>query len=137
MRSVPSSKTMVLVVEDHREAREMLCELLEHHGFRAIAAPDGAEAWEQIRSCPPDLVLMDLSLPRMSGWDLARRIREAPKSAGLPIVALTAHASPFALERARSAGCDRVFVKPLPHASLIAELRDIASASTGRSRLTG
>jgi len=115
---------LVLVVEDAEDAATILFELLRHHGFRVAVARNGAEALVRAHTKrQPDLVLLDLSLPLLDGWSVAKALRNDPNTSAIPIIALTAHAVPAHLERARSAGCDSVFVKPAPHAELLLEIR--------------
>jgi two-component system cell cycle response regulator DivK len=134
---------LVLVVEDFADARAMLCELLEHHGYRTLTAGDGREALVEIRASRPDLVLLDLSIPMISGWEVARALKDDIDLQDTPIIALTAHAHRFSLERARGAGCDLVLVKPVPHDELltaialfIAARRDDASGERPRTPAT-
>lgn len=127
-------KMRVMVVEDARDAREILVELLTHHGFSVVAAPNGAEALIHAHRHAPDLVLLDLSLPVLDGWGVARALRSDPATQAIPILALTAHATLPEIDRARAAGCDRVFVKPAPHDALILEIRRLigrAAHATG------
>jgi two-component system cell cycle response regulator DivK len=133
--SSPSEKDiaqgpLVLVVEDYSDAREMFCELLSHHGFRCVSAQDGAEALVRAHEQRPDVVLLDLSLPVVDGWTVARSLRAEPSTHDIPIVVLTAHAHPRDHELARRSGCDRVFTKPLPHEELVAALREAIDART-------
>ncbi len=116
-------RAIVLVVEDAFDARQLYCELLDFHGFHAEPACDGAEALQKVRVLAPDVVLLDLSLPGISGWDVARALRSHAHTRTIPIIAITAHATAPEIDRAREAGCDSVFVKPAKHAALIEELR--------------
>jgi CheY-like chemotaxis protein len=120
---------LVLVVEDFADARAIYRELLEHAGYRVSAARDGLEALAEIRGRPPDAVLLDLSLPRLSGWEVARRIRDDVEAHDTPIVAVTAHAHGFSIERARASGCDVVLVKPVPNEALLATIADVTARS--------
>ena len=128
------SDPVVLVVEDAEDAAAILVELLQHHGFRVALARNGAEALVRAHARrQPDLILLDLSLPLLDGWSVASALRGDERTRAIPIVALTAHAVPSELDRARRAGCDSVFVKPAPHPELLLEIhRRIRRAAQGR-----
>lgn len=123
-------RPIVLVVEDAFDARQLYCELLEYHGFHAEPACDGDEALQKVRVLAPDVVLLDLSLPGISGWDVARALRSHAHTRTIPIIAITAHATAPELDRARESGCDSVFVKPAKHSALIEELRRAVERSS-------
>lgn len=113
---------LVLLVEDFDDAREMYRDYLEFSGFRVETAGDGREAIEKARACNPDLVLMDLSLPGIDGWEATRILKGDPATRHLPIIALSAHAMAPEGRRASEAGCDGFIAKPcLPH-ELVAEI---------------
>ena len=82
----------ILIVEDNEMNREMLSRRLERHGYKTCEACDGRQALEKARSLRPDLILLDLSLPEIDGWEVARRLKSEPLTANIPIIALTAHA---------------------------------------------
>ncbi len=103
----------ILVVEDDELNRDMLTRRLERRGFEVIAAADGAEAIEKVRGETPALVLMDMSLPTVDGWEATRRLKADAATAAVPIIALTAHAMQGDRERALSAGCDEYDTKPI------------------------
>jgi two-component system, cell cycle response regulator DivK len=103
----------VLVVDDYEDAREMFAEYLEVAGFRVVLARNGAEALELARKEPPDVILMDLSLPVMDGWEASRRLKQDPRTSGVPIVALSGHAVPHGSEQAQLAGCEVFLRKPI------------------------
>jgi CheY-like chemotaxis protein len=110
------SKPRILLVEDYDDAREMYRDYLEFSGFQVDTARDGHEALEQARRHNPDLVLMDLSLPGLDGWEATRILKKDPATAHLIVVALSAHALSAEGDRARAAGCDGFIAKPcLPH----------------------
>jgi CheY-like chemotaxis protein len=107
---------LILLVEDYDDAREMYRDYLEYTGFRVETARDGHEALVKARGLNPDLVLMDLSLPGMDGWEATRILKTEPRTVHLIVVALSAHALALEGERARQAGCDGFIAKPcLPH----------------------
>lgn len=130
----PRERPLVMVVEDAADAREILVELLEHHGFDVVAVRNGAEALLRAHTLVPDLVLLDLSLPVLDGWAVARALRSEKRTQSIPILALTAHATLPELERARAAGCTRVFVKPAPHDELLMEMRRMIGRAKHASR---
>jgi two-component system cell cycle response regulator DivK len=111
-----NSKPNILLVEDYDDAREMYRDYLEFAGFQVDTARDGHEALDKARSLMPDLILMDLSLPGLDGWEATRMLKGDPATRHLVIVALSAHALAAEGERARLAGCDGFIAKPcLPH----------------------
>ena len=115
---MPDSNTrpLVLLVEDYDDAREMYRDYLEFSGFRVETARDGREAIERAQHLLPDLILMDLSLPGIDGWEATMRLKGDPATQHLTILALSAHALAAEGDRARKAGCDGFIAKPcLPH----------------------
>lgn len=113
---------LILVVEDYDDAREMYVEYLTFTGFRVEAATNGLEAIEMTGRLIPDLVLMDLALPKLDGWEATRRLKSDPKTAHIPVIALTGHALAGHAERAREAGCDSFITKPCVPDELVAEI---------------
>ena len=107
-------KPLVLLVEDHLELRAMYAQQLELSGFDVIQASNGADALTHTAAHAPDLVLMDLSLPVLDGWEATRRLKNDARTAHIPIVALTAHDESGELQRATDAGCDWFVPKPCP-----------------------
>lgn len=118
----PAHRPLILVVEDFEDAREMYRDYLEFSGFRAETARDGREAIEKARRLQPDLILMDLSLPGIDGWEATRLLKASPDTSHLLIVALSAHALATEGERARDAGCDGFIAKPCLPADLVDEI---------------
>lgn len=112
-RTVKGAKR-VLVVDDYQEAREMMAEYLELAGYDVAVARNGHDAIEVARERPPDVVLMDLSLPVMDGWEASRLLKADPRTRHCRIIALTGHALTHSSESARSAGCDAFLRKPVP-----------------------
>jgi two-component system cell cycle response regulator DivK len=102
----------VLIVEDVELNRDLLVQLLQD-SYRLLLAPDGVSAIESARAWRPDLILMDLSLPRMDGWEATRRLKADSELARIPVVALSAHAMRGEEVRARAAGCDDFLAKPI------------------------
>lgn len=113
----------ILLVEDVEDNRELARLLLETEGFDVVEAHTGAEAVEQALSCHPSLILMDLSLPGMDGWEAARRIRESGKLDGVPIVAVTAHAMSGDRERVMTAGFQGYIAKPIEVGTFVEQVR--------------
>lgn len=103
---------LILVVEDYPDAREMYAEYLRFSGFRVAEARNGEEALARARQEVPDVVLMDLALPLMDGWEATRRLKGDPRTAHTLVVALTGHALAGHAEGARRAGCDAFVTKP-------------------------
>lgn len=118
-----SKAPLILVVDDYQDAREMYAEYLRFSGFRVAEARNGNEALEQAFALNPDLILMDLSLPGMDGWEATRRLKADEQTRHIPIVALTGHALAGASEGARRAGCDSFVTKPCLPDDLVVEVR--------------
>jgi CheY-like chemotaxis protein len=107
-----ASGSYVLVVDDSQDGREMLTEYLQFRGFEVMALADGDAALTQALARPPAIVLMDLQMPGMTGWDATRRLKAHPATKEVVVVALTAHALTPEKENARRAGCDGFIPKP-------------------------
>lgn len=118
----------VLIVDDYPDAREMYAEYLQYSGFEVIEAGDGIEALERAADSAPDIILMDLSLPVMDGWEATRRLKADKATADIPIVALTGHALAGILEAAQKAGCDAFVTKPCLPEDLVKEIQKVLSA---------
>jgi two-component system, cell cycle response regulator DivK len=118
--------TRVLLAEDHDDNREMLLRRLSRAGIEARGVADGAEAVRVALEWRPDVVLMDLSMPVMSGLDAARAIRAAPDGTGLKVIALTAHAMAESREASLDAGCDAFATKPIDFPALLAQIQSVA-----------
>jgi CheY-like chemotaxis protein len=114
---------LILVVDDYQDAREMYAEYLQYSGFRVAEARNGNEAVAQARALQPDLILMDLSLPGMDGWEATRVLKSDQATKHIPIVALTGHALAGASEGARKAGCDSFVTKPCLPDDLVLEVK--------------
>ena len=119
---------LILVVDDYQDAREMYAEYLQYSGFRVAEARNGNEAVTQARALKPDLILMDLSLPGMDGWEATRVLKADEETKHIPIVALTGHALAGASEGARKAGCDSFVTKPCLPDDLVVEVRRMLNA---------
>ena len=123
--------TKVLVVEDTDVNRELLTDLLEMRGFEVVTATNGAEALEAVARERPDLVLMDMMMPVMDGFEATRRLKADPATRTIPVVGLTALAMQGDADRVREAGCDDYVTKPLDVTTLADRLRAILAAEGG------
>ena len=132
MATKNKSEPLVLVVDDFADAREMYGEYLKFCGFRVAEAQNGVEAIDKAKRLKPDLILMDLSMPVVDGWEATRRLKADSSTKGIPVVALTGHAMAGHSESAKSAGCDVVITKPcLPH-DLIKEIKKVIGAPAAK-----
>jgi CheY-like chemotaxis protein len=112
----------ILYVEDNEDNVYMLAQRLRRHGFEVSIAFDGEQGIEMARLEHPDLILMDLGLPFLDGWTATRRLKEAPDTKAIPIIALSAHTMPGDRERALAAGCDEYDPKPVDFERLLAKM---------------
>lgn len=129
---------LVLVVEDYQDAREMYATYLQFSGYRVAEATDGLEAIEKTHQLMPDIILMDLALPKMDGWEATRRLKLDDRTRHIPIVALTGHALAGHAEGARQAGCDSFLPKPcLPDVLLMEIQRMLALQPAAPAPATG
>jgi len=112
----------LLLVEDNEESRDGLSRHLRRKGYEVLTAADGRQGLEAARGGTPDLVLMDMSLPVLDGWEATRQIKADPVTSAIPIIALTAHAMSEDRERAISAGCDDYDTKPVEFPRLIGKI---------------
>ncbi|MFL5807815.1 MAG: response regulator [Roseiflexaceae bacterium] len=113
----------LLVVEDNDMNRDMIARYLEYHDYTVVTAGDGVAAVDLARDVAPDLILMDISLPVLDGWEATRRIRATPETSHIPIIALTAHAMVADRQASIEAGCDDYEAKPIDFARLLAKIR--------------
>jgi len=120
-------KPLILLVDDQSELRRMYAQQLELSGFDVIEAGNGEDAVTRTAADSPDVVLMDLSLPVLDGWEATRRLKTDERTAHIPIVALTAHDESGDLQRATRAGCDWFVPKPCPPDALIVEIQRVLS----------
>jgi two-component system, cell cycle response regulator DivK len=119
----------ILLVEDNEMNRDMLTRYLRWQGYTVHIATQGAEAIEMAGSTQPDLILMDLSIPVIDGWEATRRIKANPKTGAIPIIALTAHALAEDRYRSMEAGCDDYETKPVSFARLTDKIRKLLGES--------
>jgi CheY-like chemotaxis protein len=113
----------ILLVEDNEMNRDMLSRRLLRSGFDVIMAVNGQEGIELAASETPDLILMDMSLPVLDGWDATRQLKANPATAGIPVIALTAHAMESDREKALAAGCDDFDTKPIELPRLLEKMK--------------
>jgi CheY-like chemotaxis protein len=112
----------VLLVEDNEMNRDMLSRRLARKEYEVLVAVDGKEGVEMAGSVAPDLILMDMSLPVMDGWEATRQLKASPETKAIPIIALTAHAMSGDREKAIEAGCDDYDTKPIELPRLLAKM---------------
>lgn len=114
--------TKILIVEDNDMNLDMLSRRLSRKGFEIVTARDGQAGIEQAAAERPDIILMDMSLPVLDGWQATRAIKSAPETAAVPVIALTAHAMESDRRRALEAGCDEFHTKPIDLAVLLEQI---------------
>ncbi len=112
----------ILLVEDNEMNRDMLSRRLERKGYEVAVAVDGQEGLSLARSVGADLILMDMSLPVLDGWETTRQLKAAPETRLIPVIALTAHAMAGDREKALEAGCDDYDTKPIEFTRLLAKI---------------
>ncbi|HTK27951.1 MAG TPA: response regulator [Vicinamibacterales bacterium] len=129
-----ADRPRVLLVDDYPDAREMYSEYLQFSGFDVIEASNGMEAIQKAADSRPDIILMDLSLPVMDGWEATRRLKANKRTAGIPVVALTGHALAGVSEDARKAGCDAFVTKPCLPEDLVREIQRVLDEGPAGSK---
>jgi CheY-like chemotaxis protein len=120
----------VLIVEDNEDNRIVYSTMLRHFGFAVDEAENGAEGILKARTNLPDLILMDIAIPLVDGWEAVQRLKKDPTTAHIPIVALTAHAMPADRERAIQVGCDGYLAKPCEPRAVVEEVKRILATKT-------
>jgi CheY-like chemotaxis protein len=118
-------RPLVLVVDDFLDAREMYAEYFVFSGFRVVEASNGAEAVQKALELTPQVILMDLSMPGMDGWEATRRLKADRRTKDIPVIALTGHALTGFSESAKLAGCDAFVTKPCLPDTLVEEVRRV------------
>jgi len=118
-------KRRILVVEDDEDNLELVCFLLEQAGYAMLQAKDGREGLELANSQHPHMILLDMSIPEIDGWNLARQLKDSPDTSDILIVALTGHTAPGDRKRAFAAGCDGYISKPLDIPSFCAQVTEL------------
>lgn len=119
-----NGSALVLVVDDFEDNRAMYVEYLQFRGFRVAEAVNGLEAVERTQQLRPHVIVMDLSLPVMDGWEATRRIKADPATKHIRVIALTGHAEPAHAKKALDAGCDDFVAKPCLPENLLAKIRE-------------
>jgi CheY-like chemotaxis protein len=120
----------ILLVEDNEMNRDMLSRRLERKGFLVVLAVDGEQGIHLAREEKPDLILMDMSLPVVDGWEATRRLKCLPETRAIPIIALTAHAMQSDEQKAREAGCDDFDTKPVELERLLGKIHQLLDGAT-------
>ncbi len=119
----------VLLVEDNEMNRDMLSRRLTRQGYEVTIAQDGAQALTMVSEQRPDIVLMDMSLPNIDGWEATRRLKADPATSSIPVIALTAHAMAEDREKALAAGCDDYDTKPIELPRLVEKITQLLPKS--------
>ena len=120
----------ILLVEDNEMNRDMLSRRLLKAGFEMVMAVDGEQAIDLARSEAPDLILMDISLPGLDGWEATRRLKAEPETRSIPIIALTAHAMAGDREKSLAAGCNDYDTKPIDFFRLVEKIQGFLGKET-------
>src|SRR4026207_2393760 len=129
-----SSGKMVLLVEDNEDNRIVYSTILKHFGYKVTEALNGEEGISKARSEHPDLILMDISIPIIDGWEATQVLKHDPQTRGIPIIALTAHALASDREKAMEVGCDGYLAKPCEPRAVVAEVqRFLGKVDVGQS----
>ena len=128
------SDPLVLIVDDYEDNREMYSQYLQFAGMRVAEAANGKEALSKTTELMPDLIVMDLSLPGVDGWQATRMIKDDPKTRDILVLALTGHALEGASEGAKAAGCDGFLTKPCLPEDLCREIQRMLAAPSARSK---
>lgn len=121
----------LLLVEDNEMNRDMLSRRLQRRGYEVIIAVDGVEGLEMALNESPDLILMDMSLPLLDGWEATRRLKSMPETSSIPVLALTAHAISGDREKALDTGCDDYDTKPIEFQRLLEKIQKLLKAMPG------
>jgi len=119
--------TKILLVEDNEENRDMLSRRLTRRGYEVVIATDGGQGVAMAQSEIPDLILMDMDLPVLNGWEAAQQLKAVPATRAIPIIALTAHAMVGDREKALEAGCDDYDTKPIEFQRLLGKIEAFLS----------
>ena len=119
----------LLIVEDHEELWDFLSRRLQRRGFDVAIAKDGQEGLDKARELHPDIMLLDMNLPIVDGWTIARTLKAEPATASIPIIALTAHAMSGDKQKALDAGCNDYHAKPVVFAQLLAQIEAITGSN--------
>ena len=121
----------ILLVEDNEMNRDMLSRRLARKGYEVVVGEDGEKGLAMAASERPDIILMDMSLPVIDGWEATRRIKAAAETAAIPVIALTAHAMASDREKALEAGCDDYDTKPVEMERLLGKIEKLLNSAAG------
>ena len=121
----------ILLVEDNEMNRDMLSRRLQRKGYEVVMAVDGEQAISMAQAESPALILMDMSLPALDGWEATRRIKAADQTRVIPVIALTAHAMAGDREKSMEAGCDDYDTKPIEFPRLLAKIEALLNRKSG------
>ena len=133
MNRPTGTSAKILLVEDNEMNRDMLSRRLESRGYGVVMALDGQSGVEMAGTETPDLILMDMSLPILDGWEATRRIKGDPELRHIPVIALTAHAMSSDRDRALEAGCDDYDTKPIDLARLLGKMEALLHPTAGET----
>jgi CheY-like chemotaxis protein len=128
----PAREPLILVVDDFQDNREMYADFFAYVGYRVAQAADGMEALERAFSLAPDLIVMDLSLPGLDGWEATRRLKSDARTRHIPVIAVTGHALAGHSQRAAEAGCDAFVTKPCLPEDLVSRVRTLLGTKPER-----
>ena len=126
---VEAAAPLVLIVDDFEDNRAMYAEYLRFSGYRVIEASNGREAVDRARESMPDIVVMDLSLPIMDGWEATRQLKGDPRTRAIPVLALTGHALEGQSQGAKAAACDEFLAKPCLPKALLEKVQSMLTSS--------
>jgi two-component system, cell cycle response regulator DivK len=131
--TVSAPPTLVLLVDDYPDNRDIYVQFLTYSGLRVEEAENGHQALDKAFTLRPDVIVMDLSLPGLDGWEATRRLKQDPRTRDIPVIALTGHALAGHSKVAFDAGCDAFVTKPCLPERLLDEIRTIVAAARSRS----
>jgi CheY-like chemotaxis protein len=127
----PIAVSKILYIEDHPAQRDIMAQMLELSGYEVAVASDGIDGLEQARSWKPDLILMDLRMPRMDGFEAIKELRKDPTTEEIPVIAISAWASAKHKERAMEAGANEHFTKPVDLTRLLDTINRLLAGNKG------
>ena len=137
MDPTPPARQTLLLVEDNEDNRIIYSTVLRHTGYEVVEATDGVQAVDLARRIAPDLILMDISIPEIDGWEATKILRQDPKTRDIPIIALTAHALADDRERATAVGFSSYLAKPIEPRAVVAEVRRWIGGGAGAPPAAG